>query len=130
MTADAECVGEHEGLLAAARKMTGLGVGALPICGGNERLKGVLTDRDIVVQVLGEGRGRRTRRESWRRARPRPSVPMTTPPRYCARCQATGSAGCHVIDGNMLLGMVAQADIARPAGPAGRTTPLEALSTD
>lgn len=36
--------------------MTELGVGALPICGTDNKLKGMLTDRDIVVKLLGAGK--------------------------------------------------------------------------
>ena len=48
----AECVGENESLLDAARLMERLDVGVLPICGTDDRLKGMLTDRDIVVKAL------------------------------------------------------------------------------
>lgn len=41
---------------APAQKMTELGVGALPICGTDNKLKGMLTDRVIVVKVLGAGK--------------------------------------------------------------------------
>lgn len=33
MTADATCIGAEETVLGAAKKMTQLGVGSLPICG-------------------------------------------------------------------------------------------------
>lgn len=56
MTEGAECVGAEETVLDAAKKMTELGVGALPICGTDDKLKGMLTDRDIVVKVLGVGK--------------------------------------------------------------------------
>ena len=56
MTSGAECVQERETLADAARKMQQLGVGALPICGDDNRLKGMLTDRDIVVKAVAEGR--------------------------------------------------------------------------
>src|SRR5881227_1849483 len=56
MTGGAECVGENETLVEAARKMRDLDVGALPICGEDNRLKGMITDRDIVVHVLAEGK--------------------------------------------------------------------------
>lgn len=52
MTGGAECIGEKETMIAAAKKMQQLDVGALPICGEDNRLKGMLTDRDIVVKVL------------------------------------------------------------------------------
>lgn len=40
MTAGAECVGENETLVDAARKMRDLNVGALPICGEDEAPQG------------------------------------------------------------------------------------------
>src|SRR5688500_4492762 len=55
MTPGAECVGENESLADAARKMRDLNVGALPICGSDNRLKGMLTDRDIVVKCVADG---------------------------------------------------------------------------
>jgi CBS domain-containing protein len=56
MTADVACIGEEDSVSTAARKMAELGVGSLPICGTDQRLKGMLTDRDIVVKVLAAGR--------------------------------------------------------------------------
>ncbi|WP_258348173.1 CBS domain-containing protein [Saccharopolyspora gregorii] len=56
MTAGAECVNTDQTAADAARKMTDLGVGALPICGPDEKIKGVITDRDLVVKVVGKGR--------------------------------------------------------------------------
>lgn len=56
MTQDAKCVGENQTIVDAAKQMAQLGVGALPICGEDDRLKGMITDRDIVIKVLGEGR--------------------------------------------------------------------------
>jgi CBS domain-containing protein len=56
MTGGAECVGENETLAAAAEKMARLDVGALPICGEDDRLTGMLTDRDIVVRAIAQGR--------------------------------------------------------------------------
>ena len=56
MTGGAECVGENESLTDAARKLAELDVGALPICGEDNRLKGMLTDRDIVVKAIAQGR--------------------------------------------------------------------------
>ena len=52
MTGGAECIGENETLVEAARKLKELDVGALPICGEDDRLKGMLTDRDIVIKAL------------------------------------------------------------------------------
>lgn len=56
MTADAKCIGEDETVTDAARKLAEHGFGAMPICGNDDRLKGMLTDRDIVVKVLAQGK--------------------------------------------------------------------------
>jgi CBS domain-containing protein len=56
MTPQAECIGENETLVAAAEKMARLDAGVLPICGEDNRLKGMLTDRDIVVKALAKGK--------------------------------------------------------------------------
>jgi len=56
MSTDVTCVGENETLLDAARKLAELDVGSLPICGEDDRLKGMLTDRDIVVKALVQGK--------------------------------------------------------------------------
>jgi CBS domain-containing protein len=52
----AECIGEGDSVAAAAQKMRDLGVGSLPICGADDRLHGILTDRDIVLRCVAEGR--------------------------------------------------------------------------
>jgi len=56
MSGGVECAGENETLLDAAKKLRDLDVGSMPICGEDDRLKGMLTDRDIVVKVLAEGK--------------------------------------------------------------------------
>ncbi|GAB2647491.1 CBS domain-containing protein [Saccharopolyspora gloriosae] len=56
MTAQPECVATDDSLALAAQQMRRLGVGALPICGPDQKVKGVLTDRDIVVRGLGTGK--------------------------------------------------------------------------
>ncbi len=57
MHAGAECIGEHETLAHAARRMRDLDVGALPICGGDGRPTGIITDRDIVIRCVAAGQG-------------------------------------------------------------------------
>ena len=56
MSPDCTCIGENDSLLDAAKRLAELDVGALPICGEDDRLKGMLTDRDIVVKVLAQGK--------------------------------------------------------------------------
>ncbi|OQO94829.1 CBS domain-containing protein [Saccharomonospora piscinae] len=56
MHSGVECVGEHDTLQTAARRMRELGVGAMPICGDDDRLHGIITDRDIVVKCVADGK--------------------------------------------------------------------------
>ena len=49
-----ECIGENQSVLDAAKRMEKLDIGAMPICGEDDRLKGMITDRDIVVKVLAQ----------------------------------------------------------------------------
>ena len=59
MTRGAECVRPEATLQEAAQKMKSLDVGPLPVC-DNDRLAGMLTDRDIVVRAVAEGKDPRT----------------------------------------------------------------------
>ena len=61
MTRGAECVAPDATLQEAAQKMKGLDVGPLPVC-DNNRLVGMLTDRDITVRAVAEGKDPRTSR--------------------------------------------------------------------
>ena len=56
MSGDAKCIGEKDSITEAAKLMAELDVGSLPICGQDDRLKGMITDRDIVTKVLAEGK--------------------------------------------------------------------------
>jgi CBS domain-containing protein len=55
MTPECKCVKETDTVLDAAKRLSELDVGAMPICGEDDRLKGMITDRDIVVKVLAQG---------------------------------------------------------------------------
>ncbi|MEU0564592.1 CBS domain-containing protein [Nonomuraea sp. NPDC005983] len=55
MHAGVECIGEHQSLMFAAQRMRELDVGALPICGDDDRLHGIITDRDIVLKCVAAG---------------------------------------------------------------------------
>ncbi len=56
----ADCIDENETLEQTAVRMRDLHVGALPICGSDDRLHGIITDRDIVVRCIAQGGDPRT----------------------------------------------------------------------
>jgi CBS domain-containing protein len=59
MTADVSFVGANASILEIARKMRDGDIGAVPVV-GDDRLVGMVTDRDIVVRVIAEGGDVRT----------------------------------------------------------------------
>ena len=113
MTPSPRCIGENDSLHIAATVMSDLDVGALPICGEDSKLKGMLTDRDIVVRAVALGLD-----------------PETTPVRALAqgkpvtvdanddidvalkRMQEHQIRRIPVIEDHLLVGIVSQADIA------------------
>jgi CBS domain-containing protein len=56
MTSPCECIGESDSVLDAAKRLAEMNVGSMPICGDDDKLKGMITDRDIVVKVLAQGK--------------------------------------------------------------------------
>ncbi|GHF28344.1 signal transduction protein [Streptomyces mashuensis] len=131
MTPGAECVGAEESVLDAARRMTELSVGALPVCGTDKRLKGVLTDRDIVVKVLGKGKDPARCTAGELAQGEAVTVGADDDADVVVRTMAEHKVRrLPVIDGHDLVGMVALADVARalPEQKAGDL--LQVLSGD
>ena len=56
MTPNPECISPDASLHEAARRMRDLDVGTLPVCGANDRLAGMITDRDITVRAVAAGK--------------------------------------------------------------------------
>jgi CBS domain-containing protein len=129
MTPGAECIGVDETLVQAARKMRDLGVGSLPICGEDNRLKGVLTDRDIVVKCLAEG-GDPSSAKAGEFAEGKPvTIGADDPAEEALKTMAAAKVRrLPVIDGHDLVGMLAQADVARALPDASVGDLLEAIS--
>jgi len=55
MTRGVKCPRPGASLQEAAAKMKSLDIGALPVCGDDDRLAGMITDRDITVRSSAEG---------------------------------------------------------------------------
>jgi len=60
MTEGAQCIRPDTTVQEAARKMRDMDIGMLPICGTNDRLTGMVTDRDIAVRADAEAMDART----------------------------------------------------------------------
>ncbi|AYG84856.1 Hypoxic response protein 1 [Streptomyces hundungensis] len=131
MTSGAECIGERDSVLDAARKLAELDVGALPICGIDERLKGMLTDRDIVVKVLAKGKDPAKTQAGELAQGEAVTIGADDDAEEILRTMATHKVRrLPVIDGHQLVGIVAQADVARALPDIKVGDLLEALSSD
>ena len=113
MHAGVECIKEDRSLLDAARMMRDLNVGSLPICGNDDRLHGIITDRDIVVKCVAEGRdpavmqaGEMSGHLHWVEASDDLSHVLRT-------MEDNQIRRLPVIDNHRLVGMVSEADLAR-----------------
>lgn len=114
MTSHAECAKTTDTLTEAARKMRDLDVGALPICGEDDRLKGMITDRDIVVRCVAEGGDPDTMRvEQLAEGKPVTIGADDSVEEALHTMMQYDVRRLPVIDGHELVGMVSQADVAR-----------------
>jgi CBS domain-containing protein len=114
MTGGAECIGENETLEQAARKMKDLDVGSLPICGEDNRLKGMLTDRNIVIKCVAEGGDPRSATAGdFGEGKPVTIGADDSIEEAIKTMQEHQIRRLPVIDGHDLVGMLSQADIAR-----------------
>lgn len=124
MTTDVQAVRWDATAADAARQMSEHDVGALPVCDEAQRLRGIVTDRDITVRVVAAGLD-----------------PAVTPMRDLLDSGQLVAVGVDddletavsamkrfavrripVIDGPRVVGMLSQADVAREveADDAGR----------
>ena len=114
MSSGVECASVGETLVDAARKMRDLDVGALPICGEDNKLKGMLTDRDIVTKVVAEGSDPSSVKvEQLAEGKPVTIGADDSVEEALRTMSSHGVRRLPVIDGHDLVGMVSQADIAR-----------------
>jgi CBS domain-containing protein len=131
MTPGTDCVGAEDSVLEAARKLTSLGVGALPIRGSDDKLTGVLTDRDIVVKVLGQGKDPgATKAGDLAQGRPVTIGADDDADEVFATMARHRVRRLPVIDGHRLVGMITLADVARALPDPQTGDLLEALSTN
>lgn len=129
MTSDPECIGENDTLVDAAKLMARLDVGALPICGDDHRLKGIVTDRDIVVKCVAKG-GDPAQTTAGSLGEGKPVTigadddirdALTTMEKHQVR-------RLPVIDGHDLVGIISQADIALSLSATQTGETVEAIS--
>lgn len=130
MTTEVAFASNEDSIREAARKMAEFDVGMLPVCDADRRLGGTITDRDIALRVVGEGRDPGTtkvadvatnREVVTIGADDSIEEALATMKRYAVR-------RLPVIDGNTVVGIVAQADIATSLSGGQTGEVVEAIS--
>jgi CBS domain-containing protein len=114
MHAGAQWIPAHETLDRAAQLMRDLGVGALPIADSEERLCGILTDRDIVVGCVAMGRDpARVTAGDLAQGTPRWIDAAAGVDEVLQEMEVHQIRRLPVIDEKRLVGMISEADLAQ-----------------
>jgi len=114
MHAGVECVPSHETLDRAAQLMRNLNVGSLPICGPDNKLMGIITDRDIVVKCVAMGKDpARMTAEELAQGTPVWVEASASEDDVVSLMEGNKIRRMPVIDEHLLVGMISEADLAQ-----------------
>ena len=129
MTPSPRCIGVNDSLRIAATLMSNLDVGALPICGEDSRLKGMLTDRDIVVGAVAMGLDPETTPAgALAKGKPVTVDSEDDVQVVLERMQEHKVRRLPVIEDHALVGIVSQADIALTMSAVNTGRTVESIS--
>jgi CBS domain-containing protein len=114
MGTDVEFVSADDTVEQAARKMAEFDIGALPVCNPQKRLEGMITDRDIAVKVVAAGMDPKSTKV--RDLADQPEVVTIGADDSIDEALATMKdkkvRRLAVIDGQQVVGMISQGDLA------------------
>lgn len=114
MSRGVRCIPATETLDRAAQLMRDMNVGALPICDSNDRMTGMLTDRDIVVKCVAMGHDpAQVTAGDLAEGTPRWIDADATVGEALAQMKKHQIRRLPVIEDRKLVGMISEADIAR-----------------
>lgn len=131
MSKDITVIREDETVRDAAERLAQDDIGVLPICDSNKQLKGVLTDRDIVVHIIARGkdpsstRAREMEQGELVTLRPDDSIEHA-----CDLMAQRRVRRLPVVEDGRVVGMVSQADVAKSVSPEQAGRMLTQISKD
>jgi CBS domain-containing protein len=131
MSKDVTVIREEETLREAAERLANDDVGVLPICDDNKQIRGVLTDRDIVVQVVARGKDpANTRARELEQGEVVTLRPDDSIQHACDLMAQHKVRRLPVVDNGRVVGMVSQADVAKSVTPEQAGRMLTQISKD
>ena len=130
MTSDIQVARRGDAVQDVARRMSEHDVGMLPICNDEQRIDGAITDRDLALQVVAEGRDpSSTTVDDIRRSTEVVTIGADDPVEEALEMMKRHAVRrLPVIDGDRVVGMVSQADIARNLDDAQTGDAVQAIS--
>lgn len=113
MTKGAVTIGAEESVEVAARTLTQYNIGALPVCGSDGKVCGMVTDRDLVIRCMAAGKlpAQTKVREvmTGQVVSVKPDMELGAAAHLMGRCQIRRLP---VTENGMLCGMVSLGDLA------------------
>lgn len=129
MTSDVAHLSEEDSVVVAAQRMAELGVGSLPICTTQEHLVGMVTDRDIVVEVIAKGQDPSQVRVAEMAQGEAVTIGADDSLDEARRVMAEHQVRrLPVIDGDRLVGIISQKDVAEESRDAEAGEMVERIS--
>jgi CBS domain-containing protein len=130
METNVDFVSSNDTVADAAKMMANKDVGALPVCNDEKRLQGMITDRDIAVKVVAQGKDPKTTKVSDIADQPE-VVTIGADDSVDEALQTMKDKKVRrlpVIDGREVVGIISQGDVAvnLPEGKVGDL--VEAIS--
>lgn len=131
MTSGCECIGEGASVADAAVRLAELDVGAMPICGDDDKLKGMITDRDIAVKVVAQGKDPGQVKAGELGEGPPVTVDVDASAEQVVKAMEENQVRrVPVLENKRLVGIVSQADVARKLSDQKTGAVVEAISVD
>jgi CBS domain-containing protein len=131
MTQAPEYLKEDAPVREAAERMAGEEVGALPVCNTGGHLIGMVTDRDIVVKLIAKGGDLGSAKVSELTGDQSEVVTIGADDSVEEALKTMADHQVRrlpVVDGDEMIGVVAQADLAKACPPEKAGELLEAIS--
>ena len=132
MTKPAIRIGPEESAEVAARTLTQYNIGALPVCGADGKVCGVVTDRDLVIRCMASGK--HPSQTAVRQIMTRQVIGVQPDTELAEAAELMGSKQVRrlpVLENGRLCGMVSLGDLAKQAAQkADATAALRQISSN
>ncbi len=130
MTSPAECLSETNTLVEAAGALARGDIGSMPVVGDGGELIGIVTDRDIVVRAVAEGRSPNDTTVGEIMSADRlTTVSPNASAEEVMDCLSTSQVRrVPVVEDGRVVGIISQADVARELSSKQTGDVVEAIS--